>query len=285
MFKNLTKGISTPIAMAIVVTLAILVGAAFYWQSLKTQREGFEIAEVEMPETEGQPIEKTENQEKITKEDREEKSLIIAKDSLVTALLERVRTAAKLYQDDEGSYGGVCQSSGVLMIKDEIIARYSQDNNWICNDQTTSYCSSIRLSSKENYYYCVDSEKSGYTNTGCGSLYTCRDTNYAYEPELGEYTSREKDLIIKSALERMRVSAVLYYDKEVSYKGICQSSEMMSVRDIIKYSPDKTWMCNDGFSYYCVSIRLNAPDQGDSYCVDFKGNSGVNSCGASHTCP
>jgi len=48
--KYLNKGISTPVALSIILTLTIIVGGFAWWQYVKMQEEGAKSPEVKIPE-------------------------------------------------------------------------------------------------------------------------------------------------------------------------------------------------------------------------------------------
>lgn len=52
MFKFLNKGISTPVAMGIILILAISIGGFTWWQYLEVEKEKTNVSEVQIPEKE-----------------------------------------------------------------------------------------------------------------------------------------------------------------------------------------------------------------------------------------
>lgn len=88
------------------------------------------------------------------------------KDSRIQADLQQVRNIAGMIMTDEGGYDSLCASDNTLnknhstygsqlgTIESDIIA---QGSSLTCYASSNDYCVAAKLVSKENYYYCIDS--------------------------------------------------------------------------------------------------------------------------------
>lgn len=89
------------------------------------------------------------------------------KDSRIQADLKQVQSIAGMIMTDEGGYDSLC-AGGTLnenhstygsqlgAIESDISAQGSTDLK--CYASSTEYCVAAKLVSKENYYYCIDSD-------------------------------------------------------------------------------------------------------------------------------
>ena len=103
MFKFLKKGISTSVAIGIILVLAIFVGGVTYWQYQDMQKEKLGGAEISVPEKEEAPVaeEKTEEEEALetSKEEEEKKEEMIPEEVGSTEVSNTTRKGT-LFRDE-----------------------------------------------------------------------------------------------------------------------------------------------------------------------------------------
>ncbi|KPJ57045.1 hypothetical protein AMJ49_02715 [Parcubacteria bacterium DG_74_2] len=84
MFKFLKKGISTPIAIGIILVLAILVGGVALWQYQEMQKEKLGVVEISVPEKEEAPVVEEElEEEKILEEETIPEEKVVLEEEII----------------------------------------------------------------------------------------------------------------------------------------------------------------------------------------------------------
>ena len=106
MFEFLKKGISTPVAIGIILVLAILVGGVTYWQYQEMQKEELGEVEISVSEKEEAPMaeEKIEEEKEVleTPEEKEEekKEEIIPEEELGPEEISNTTRKGTIFRDE-----------------------------------------------------------------------------------------------------------------------------------------------------------------------------------------